>query len=124
MLKKLLKLYVTAMTGKVYSPVPHLFGPPGCGKSEVVKQAAQVLGVNLHIINVSRISPLPPDFDCCIQCPSPAGSDLVVNVAIGVARDYSICGNINIVCYTLQVSLHSHTVGGTVRRQTQLAKSS
>ena len=58
MLKKLLKLYVTAMTGKVYSPVPHLFGPPGCGKSEVVKQAAQVLGVNLHIINVSRISPL------------------------------------------------------------------
>ena len=58
MLEKLLKLYVTAMTGKVYSPVPHLFGPPGCGKSEVVKQAAQVLGVNLHIINVSRISPL------------------------------------------------------------------
>ena len=58
MLKKLLKLYVTAMTGKVYSPVPHLFGPPGCGKSEIVKQAAQVLGVNLHIINVSRISPL------------------------------------------------------------------
>ena len=34
------------------------FGPPGCGKSTFVEQAAELLGVNLHIINVSRISPL------------------------------------------------------------------
>lgn len=58
MLKKVLKLYTTAMTCKVYSPVPHLFGPPGSGKSSVVQQAADLLGVKLHTINVSRISPL------------------------------------------------------------------
>lgn len=58
MLKKLLKLYVMAMTGEVYSPVPHLFGPPGSGKSTIVAQAADLLGVKLHTINVSRISPL------------------------------------------------------------------
>lgn len=58
MLQKILKLYVMAMAGKVHSPVPHLFGPPGCGKSTVAKQAADALGVTLHTINVSRISPL------------------------------------------------------------------
>lgn len=34
------------------------FGPPGCGKSTFVEQAAELLGVTLHTINVSRISPL------------------------------------------------------------------
>lgn len=58
MLEKILKLYAMAMAGQVRSPLPHLFGPPGCGKSTVVEQAAQLLGVNLHVINVSRISPL------------------------------------------------------------------
>ena len=38
--------------------MPHLVGPPGCGKSTVVEQAAEIIGVNLHIINVSRLSPL------------------------------------------------------------------
>lgn len=58
MLEKILKLYVMAMANDVRSPLPHLFGPPGCGKSTAVEQAAQLLGVNLHVINVSRISPL------------------------------------------------------------------
>lgn len=58
MLEKILKLYVMAMAYDVRSPMPHLFGPPGCGKSTFAEQAADLLGVNLHIINVSRISPL------------------------------------------------------------------
>lgn len=58
LLEKVLKLYVTSMAGDVRSPIPHLFGPPGCGKSTVVEQAAELLGVTMHTINVSRISPL------------------------------------------------------------------
>ena len=58
MLKKLLHLYTTAMTHDVRSPMPHLVGPPGTGKSTVVQQAADLLGVQLHIINVNRLSPL------------------------------------------------------------------
>lgn len=58
MLEKIIKLYVMAMAGDVRSPLPHLFGPPGCGKSTVVEQLAELLGVNLHVINLSRVSPL------------------------------------------------------------------
>jgi hypothetical protein len=58
MLEKILKLYVMAMASGVRSPIPHLEGPPGCGKSTAVEMAAEMLGVNLHIINVSRLSPL------------------------------------------------------------------
>ena len=58
MLEKILKLYTMAMVTGVTSPLPHLFGPPGCGKSTVVQQAADIIGCRLHIINVSRISPL------------------------------------------------------------------
>lgn len=58
MLETILKLYSMAMSAGVRSPMPHLFGPPGCGKSSVVEQAAMLIGCNLHIINVSRISPL------------------------------------------------------------------
>lgn len=58
MLEKILKMYVMAMAGDVRSPLPHIVGPAGCGKSTAVEQAAQILGVNLHVINVSRISPL------------------------------------------------------------------
>lgn len=58
MLEKLLKLYVMAMAGDIRSPTPHLFGPPGCGKSTVAGQLADLVGKKLHVINVSRISPL------------------------------------------------------------------
>ena len=58
MLEKILKLYTMAMATGVTSPLPHLFGPPGCGKSTVVQLAADIIGCNLHTINVSRISPL------------------------------------------------------------------
>lgn len=59
MLEKVLTLYSLAMGGRgVREIVPHLYGPPGSGKSTVVQQAADLLGVRLHTINVSRISPL------------------------------------------------------------------
>ena len=58
MLSTILRLYTASRVEEVRTPVPHLFGPPGCGKSTFVEQAAKMLGVNLHIINVSRISPL------------------------------------------------------------------
>lgn len=58
MLEKILRLYTTAMVTGVTSPLPHLFGPPGSGKSTVLKEAADLIGVQLHTINLSRISPL------------------------------------------------------------------
>lgn len=58
MISRVLRLYTAAMAGDVRTPVPHLFGPPGCGKSTIVAEAAQLLGVRLHTVNVSRISPL------------------------------------------------------------------
>lgn len=58
MLEKILRLYVMSMHSDSRSPLVHLFGPPGCGKSSSVQQAADLLGVKLHTINLSRISPL------------------------------------------------------------------
>lgn len=58
MLSTVLALYTTALTTGVTTPVPHFYGPPGSGKSSVIQQAADLLGVQLHVINVSRISPL------------------------------------------------------------------
>ena len=57
-LEKILRLYTTAMVTGVTSPLPHLFGPPGAGKSYVCQQAADLIGVKLHTINLSRVSPL------------------------------------------------------------------
>lgn len=58
MFETIMRLYVMAMAYDVRSPLPHLFGPPGCGKSTVVSKLGEMLGVNVHTINVSRISPL------------------------------------------------------------------
>ena len=58
MLPQILRLYTASRAERVRTPIVHLFGPPGCGKSSFVEQAAKMLGVNLHQINVSRISPL------------------------------------------------------------------
>jgi hypothetical protein len=58
MLEMILKLYTMSMAVDVRSPLPHLVGPPGCGKSTVVEEAAKIIGCNLHVLNVSRLSPL------------------------------------------------------------------
>ena len=58
MYETLIHLYTMAMINDVRSPTPHLFGPPGSGKSTVVQQLADAVGKTLHTINVSRISPL------------------------------------------------------------------
>lgn len=77
MLETIMKLYVMAMANDVRSPLPHLFGPPGCGKSRAVEQLAMLLGVNLHIINVSRISPLDVEG---VQMPHGTGEEMVLRM--------------------------------------------
>lgn len=77
MLETIMRLYVMAMAYVVRSPLPHLVGPPGCGKSTVVEQLASLLGVNLHIINVSRLSPLDVEG---VQMPHGSGEDLVLKM--------------------------------------------
>lgn len=74
MLELILKLYSMAMAVDVRSPMPHLFGPPGCGKSTVVEEAASIIGVNLHVINLARLSPLELEG---VQMPiTPEGEDM------------------------------------------------
>lgn len=58
MLERILRMYTMAMATGVTSPLPHIFGPPGTGKSTVIYQAAELLGVKAHVINLARISPL------------------------------------------------------------------
>lgn len=77
MLEKILKLYVMYMAGDVRSPLPHLVGPPGCGKSTTVELAAEMLGVNLHILNVSRLSPLEVEG---VQMPQGSGDEMVLRM--------------------------------------------
>ena len=77
MLELVLKLYTMAMLGDVRSPLAHLVGPPGCGKSTVVEQAADLIGVNLHIINVARLSPLDVEG---VQMPHGTGDDMILRM--------------------------------------------
>jgi hypothetical protein len=77
MLEKLLKLYVMGMAYKVRSPMPHLVGPPGCGKSTYVEQLAELLDVELHLINVSRLSPLDVEG---VQMPHGTGEDMALRM--------------------------------------------
>lgn len=77
MLETIMRLYVMAMAYDVRSPLPHLFGPPGCGKSTVVEQLAELLGVKHHIINVSRLSPLDVEG---VQMPHGSGKELVLRM--------------------------------------------
>jgi AAA domain (dynein-related subfamily) len=79
MLETILKLYSMAMATGVRSPLPHLFGPPGCGKSTVVEEAAELIGRNLHIINVSRISPLELEG---VQMPVPGDAEEVMKLKL------------------------------------------
>ena len=73
MLSKLIALYTAAQTQGTTSPMPHLFGPPGTGKSSVVKQLADLAGVRLHTVNVSRLSPLELEG---VQVPNKDASEL------------------------------------------------
>lgn len=73
MLEKIMRMYVMAMAYDVRSPMPHLVGPPGCGKSTVVEQLAELLDVHLHILNVSRLSPLDVEG---VQMPHGVGEDM------------------------------------------------
>lgn len=77
MLETIMRLYVMAMANDVRSPLPHLVGPPGCGKSTVVEQLASLLDVNLHIINVSRLSPLDVEG---VQMPHGKDEDMVLRM--------------------------------------------
>lgn len=58
MLDRLARLYTAYMAQDVRSPIPHIAGPPGVGKSQAVEQLAQLVGKKLHVVNVSRMSPL------------------------------------------------------------------
>jgi hypothetical protein len=79
MLETILKLYSMYMATGVTSPLPHLFGPPGCGKSSVVEEAADIIGKKLHIINVSRISPLELEG---VQMPVPGDSEEIMKLKL------------------------------------------
>lgn len=73
MLEKLAKLYANYMLQDVRSPIPHLAGPPGTNKSSSVKELAELAGVTLHTINVSRVSPLELEG---VQMPNGTGEEM------------------------------------------------
>lgn len=77
MLETLLKLYTAYMAFDVRSPLPHLIGPPGCGKSTTVELLAKTVGRHLHIINVSRLSPLEVEG---VQMPHGSGEEMVLRM--------------------------------------------
>lgn len=77
MFEKLMRLYVTSMMFDVRSPMAHLVGPAGCGKSTVVENLAELLGVELHVINVSRLSPLEVEG---VQMPHGTGEDMALRM--------------------------------------------
>lgn len=77
MLETLMRMYVMALAYDIRSPMPHLVGPPGSGKSTIVEMLADQLGVNLHIINVSRLSPLEVEG---VQMPHGQGEEMVLKM--------------------------------------------
>lgn len=58
MFTSVLKLYEMYMMTSTTNLLPHLEGPPGSGKSSVVRQVAEAEGVTMHTLNVSRVNPL------------------------------------------------------------------
>lgn len=76
MLETLMRAYVMTMAYQIRSPMLHLVGPPGSGKSTIVEHLATQLGVKLHVINVSRMSPLETEG---VQMPRGAGDDMLLH---------------------------------------------
>jgi hypothetical protein len=58
LLANLMRLYHASITGDVRSPMIHVVGPAGSGKSRACAELARAVKRNLHVINVSRLSPL------------------------------------------------------------------
>lgn len=77
MLNELIKLYASYMVFGTTGLMPHLVGPPGSGKSSVVEELAELVGAELHVINVSRLSPLEVEG---IQMPTGEGGDMVLTM--------------------------------------------
>lgn len=77
MLEKVLRLYQAFMVFKTTGLIPHLVGPAGSGKSSVVEELADLLGVQLHIINVSRLSPLEVEG---VQMPVGNGTEVALHM--------------------------------------------
>ena len=57
-LTELMYLYQTSMVSDERGVMPHIFGPPGVGKTYTIEQAANLLDVNLHVFSVARMNPL------------------------------------------------------------------
>jgi hypothetical protein len=77
MLEKLMTMYTMQQAHGVRSPIPHLFGPAGSGKSSSAEALASVMGVQLHIINVNRLSPLDVEG---LQMPDTTGGDMALRM--------------------------------------------
>jgi shikimate kinase len=77
MLERLMILYQMSMLFDVRSPMPHLVGPAGSGKSSGVEELADLLGVDLHVMNVSRLSPLEVEG---VQMPHGTGEEMILKM--------------------------------------------
>lgn len=77
MLEMLMRLYFMSMAYKTRSPMPHIVGPAGSGKSSVIETLAEQLNVELHVINVSRLSPLEIEG---VQMPHGQGEEMVLKM--------------------------------------------
>ena len=91
LLEQLIKLYTAAQLMDVRSLIPHLVGPPGVGKSQVCAKLAELTGAKLHVVNVSRLSPLEIEG---VQMPTGAGDKqrlkLLLNALWGNLEDGDI----------------------------------
>lgn len=77
LLDKLIQAYAMSMAYDIRSPMLHMVGPPGCGKSSAVEELAELLGVELHIINLNRL--ITTEIEG-VQMPVGTGEDMVLKM--------------------------------------------